>query len=61
MSRYVLPGKREGYTIAVGLDRPMQEWFFQLYAPTPKPTQEDPYPDDSPKLWKNTRSHHEIT
>jgi len=57
VSRYSLPGKEPGYHVAVGLDRPLQEWFFQLYAPAPVATEEDPYPDNEPMLWKDTRDH----
>lgn len=53
MSRYELPGKLPGHTVAVGLDRPMQEWFFQLYTP-------DSDEDEGPAIWRNTRSHNEI-
>lgn len=33
MSRYNLPGKLPNQTIAVGFDRPMECYFFQLWSP----------------------------
>lgn len=33
MSRYNLPGKIPNTTIAVGFDRPMECYFFQLWSP----------------------------
>lgn len=57
MSRYTLKGKQEGQYAAVGFDRPLSEWFFQLYGPEPEPTEDDPHPDDSPIMWRDTRSN----
>jgi hypothetical protein len=51
MSRYMLRGRKAGHTVAVGLDRPLREWFLHVYAP-----------DDAavPIVCRTTVSHGEI-
>lgn len=33
MSRYTLPGKKSGHTVAFGIDPVTSGWFFQLFSP----------------------------
>jgi len=51
MSRFAIPAKNPNFTIAVGLDRPLQEWFFQLYGPDA---------DGEPLFFVDTRSNSRI-
>lgn len=54
MSRLVLKGKEEGSELVVGLDPPLQSWFWQWY---PRGENSE---DEGPDVWKDSRSNYDL-
>lgn len=71
MSRFILKGKVEGSELVVGLDPPLQEWFWQYW---PKGNGEGPdapvtseaiakfaeEQDEGPEVWETSRSQYDL-